>query len=423
MRQYDISRFQYLKEYPIYLLPYGDILVTVIIQDGKLKFLKKTLFPSNGEFAISKNGLVVCSAREYETIMIGKLNYNGECSDYQTISYRSIQPKSLISKDEDIIIGSNLLTFELEERNKILKNGNSWIQLNEHIFIVHTKGFFINDSDKLIEFHNDISQEYPYGEKNRTVWINQWTFDNSNFPDYLNEPLAFELEYQANDASINNNFIAILNLKKKFNSNHYACISILPKNQKVENNISRRYLLKMLKSNQDSERLNSPWNNLLLLPDKNVLLISSNEDGIGIYTFNENNLNQLISELDVLSENDEKKVVEETSNSIIYYNKWNKNIKRIFLPPNDTNSIVVELNTANKINSYSLVSINEILGINEEIDNKDETEQISSENTDENYEEDLSEYSGSWARDVEGLSDDFIDDVLDGDPDAYWNID
>ncbi len=33
------------------------------------------------------------------------------------------------------------------------------------------------------------------------------------------------------------------------------------------------------------------------------------------------------------------------------------------------------------------------------------------------------EYAGSYAQDYEGLSDDFIDDVLDGNPDAYWNID
>ena len=32
-------------------------------------------------------------------------------------------------------------------------------------------------------------------------------------------------------------------------------------------------------------------------------------------------------------------------------------------------------------------------------------------------------YGGSYAQDSEGLSDNFIDDVLDGCPDAYWNID
>ena len=32
-------------------------------------------------------------------------------------------------------------------------------------------------------------------------------------------------------------------------------------------------------------------------------------------------------------------------------------------------------------------------------------------------------YEGSWASDVEGLDDDFIRDVLGGEPDAYWSID
>ena len=33
------------------------------------------------------------------------------------------------------------------------------------------------------------------------------------------------------------------------------------------------------------------------------------------------------------------------------------------------------------------------------------------------------QYSGSYAQDIEGLSDNFINDVLDGCPEAYWNID
>ena len=32
-------------------------------------------------------------------------------------------------------------------------------------------------------------------------------------------------------------------------------------------------------------------------------------------------------------------------------------------------------------------------------------------------------YNGSYVQDVEGWSDQMIDDVLDGEPDAYWNID
>lgn len=41
------------------------------------------------------------------------------------------------------------------------------------------------------------------------------------------------------------------------------------------------------------------------------------------------------------------------------------------------------------------------------------------------YEEEptYNNYNGSYAQDVEGWSDQDIDDVFDGDPDAYWNID
>lgn len=40
---------------------------------------------------------------------------------------------------------------------------------------------------------------------------------------------------------------------------------------------------------------------------------------------------------------------------------------------------------------------------------------------DDYYEE--SKFAGTYVHDVEGWSDDDIYDVLDGDPEAYWNID
>ncbi len=52
-----------------------------------------------------------------------------------------------------------------------------------------------------------------------------------------------------------------------------------------------------------------------------------------------------------------------------------------------------------------------------------ETEKDYYYNVDHFERESYGQYAGSYAQDVEGLSDDFINDVLDGDPDAYWNID
>lgn len=44
-------------------------------------------------------------------------------------------------------------------------------------------------------------------------------------------------------------------------------------------------------------------------------------------------------------------------------------------------------------------------------------------NEDDYYDECESEYAGTYAHDVAGYSDDDIDTIFDGDPDAYWNID
>lgn len=65
----------------------------------------------------------------------------------------------------------------------------------------------------------------------------------------------------------------------------------------------------------------------------------------------------------------------------------------------------------------------------EETDNFFFEDEISNEEYDsydfeDEYEErTYNKYRGSYAQDVEGWSDQDIDEVFDGDPDAYWNID
>ena len=41
----------------------------------------------------------------------------------------------------------------------------------------------------------------------------------------------------------------------------------------------------------------------------------------------------------------------------------------------------------------------------------------------ESYGTTFGKYAGTYAQDIAGFSDDVIDDVFEGDPEAYWNID
>lgn len=54
---------------------------------------------------------------------------------------------------------------------------------------------------------------------------------------------------------------------------------------------------------------------------------------------------------------------------------------------------------------------------------EEDTDIESHYNIEEDWNGEESEYAGTYAHDVAGFSDDEIDDIFDGDPDAYWNID
>lgn len=432
MKKLDIQKVWHFKEFPIFLLPHGDIMVSAIIEDGKLKYLKKTLFPAQEEFAITKRGLVVSLARQHNTILIGKLAYDGNISAYRTMNYHSIRPTSIIANGENIIIGSHLLPFELENNNSILKSEDSWVQLDKNILVINTKGILRNDNNEVIAFRNDIDElriNKIEKQKQRSVSMCKWSFENLNSPKFLKDSYSFEFNFQAHDAAINTNYIALLSLKKKINLEYYAVISILSRKVNAKDDISRKLLLQKLPYNEEINKYGKPWNNILLIPDQNLLLISAYEHGIGFYKVDEKDFGLSIFELEKLSEIELKEVVEETHDNITYFNKWRKTVIKISFSPNDTNNIIVELEAENKRKSFVIIGIDEVLGTKGKIEIHDKQEDYKPEYEGESdYDttgdiDDISKYSGSWASDDEGLSDDFIDDALDSDPDAYWNID
>ena len=65
------------------------------------------------------------------------------------------------------------------------------------------------------------------------------------------------------------------------------------------------------------------------------------------------------------------------------------------------------------------IVLSEILGVVED----QESGSLSDNYYADDYGSSYGEYAGSYAQDVEGYSDDVIDDAFDGHPDAYWNID
>jgi hypothetical protein len=101
-------------------------------------------------------------------------------------------------------------------------------------------------------------------------------------------------------------------------------------------------------SNQDNEK-KYYWRDILLLPKRNVLLIPSNEDGIGIYYIDDSMINQNGTE---------------DCDSIQYFNSWDKKVIKILLPPQSNENILVVFEEGEEDNisySFALESIEELL--------------------------------------------------------------
>lgn len=75
--------------------------------------------------------------------------------------------------------------------------------------------------------------------------------------------------------------------------------------------------------------------------------------------------------------------------------------------------------------NYPDFSGNDLLDQHElfESDHDEDEERYYSRNSGYYEERHYEEYAGTYVQDVMGWSDEMIDDALDGDPEAYWNID
>lgn len=86
-----------------------------------------------------------------------------------------------------------------------------------------------------------------------------------------------------------------------------------------------------------------------------------------------------------------------------------------------TNETISELKSLNK--DFSLTEKG-LKRLDEKFDNwKTDRENYRKSKNYHHRERTFDNYSGSYAQEVEGWSDEDIDDVFDGYPDAYWNID
>jgi hypothetical protein len=97
-----------MTQYPIFLLPQDDFMVTAKVENDKIQLLKKTSFPSGKRYFVSETGSCACLDKEKKVICCGQLTNDGSFEFTETIPFpKFISPKSICVIENQIILGGD----------------------------------------------------------------------------------------------------------------------------------------------------------------------------------------------------------------------------------------------------------------------------------------------------------------------------
>lgn len=333
-----------MNTYPIFLLPKGEVMMTAKIEDNEIKILKKTLFPSNKRYSISEAGLAACLDKEKKLIIYGFLKDDGEMEDISILPFPSmISPKSICILKNHFILGgennhdfsNNINSHELVATYSILKNEFSKVEMP---FKEYDKCIddLLLDNHKVIAVDNIVYPKY----------LLEYDFKNPDFPHLIvSHSLPENGTYESiKKGTLNDSYIALLSSSFGMDGGGKYVNIFRRGDYQSYIRLSQWYGM----SNQDNEK-KYYWRDILLLPKRNVLLIPSNEDGIGIYYIDDSMINQNGTE---------------DCDSIQYFNSWDKKVIKILLPPQSNENILVVFEEGEEDNisySFALESIEELL--------------------------------------------------------------
>ena len=354
--------------YPIFLLPKGEIMMTAKIEDQEIILLKKTLFPSACKYAISDNGIAACLDKDKKLILYGQLNERGEFDYLRILPFPSIiSPKSICLLKYNLILGGENNSHELVVSYSISQDKFIPVEMP---FKQYGKSIddFLVDNNRVIAVDNIVYPKY----------LIEYDFSNPDYPHLIK---SFNLPENGTYESIkkgtqNESYIALISSTFGMDGGgHY--INIFHK--RTYDNYIRLSQWFGERNKYKKQEKKYYWRDILLVPDKNILLLSSNEDGIGIYYIE-----------DSLIGAKEK----EDSGSIVYFNNWEKKVIKLLCPPNDSENLILIFENGednNLVYTYTLERIDSILD-NFERDSYDNVSEWQEEN---DYHESYDDYGDS----------------------------
>lgn len=363
-----------MNDFPIFLLPKGEIMMTAKVDAESIQLLTKTLFPSGKRYAISISGLVACLDKDKKLIIYGQLNLDGGFDYLRILPFPSIiSPKSMCLIKDNIILGG--------ENNHDYSNNINSHELIVSYSIIQDKfipvempfqGYDKCVDDFLLQGNNVIAVDnlvYP-------KYLIEYDFKNPSSPNLIkSHNLPANGTYESiRKGTQNEYYIALISgTFGMYGVGVYINIFTIG-NYKDYIRLSQD--IGCFQTNVEQKEY--CWKDIFLLPNKNFMLIAADIEGIGIYYIDDNLLRQDSNE---------------DSDSIFYFNEWDKKVIKFLRIPNDMDNLIVVFKEGNDNNfqySYSIKNIDDIL----ERYNENDREYLMNraEYMESNYQSDDSEY-------------------------------
>lgn len=312
-----------MNEYSTFLLPKGEVMMTARVENNEIKLLNKTLFPSGKRYDISHNGLVVCLDDEKRLIIYGWIDEYGDIENMKILPFPG---------------GINLNSIQIIKTNLILGgNDSNWLELFEETISheillsysiledrftpievpIKHHGKSINDllsfGNRVIAMNNQINPDY----------LLEYDFSNPAYPYLLKSyKLPEDQDYDSKiKGAMNEKYFALItntiegsggkhiNIFLKGHYNEFIRLSWSYNCYCIDDTINSNY-----------------WYDIYFPKGKDLLLISAYDGGVGIYQID----NKLMDSTGF-----------EDTKSIIYYNRWGKDVRKIIPVPNDKDRFII----------------------------------------------------------------------------------
>ncbi len=339
-----------MSDFPVFLLPKGDVMTTARVVGNKVELLNELDFPLGSKCHVTNTGLAVCLDINKQLVRYGQFTEEGELIDCKEIVVDIIEARCISIAGDFIIIAGAMKSGVRSHKDKVIGYSISKQKFYEiELPPVCRKGAV---KELLTSGSSTVLALYDSVEQKSLVKIS--IFGGSNFEiSKVDTLVGIGSSSLIEKAVVANNYITLLSLvdekfKLTMNLNIHRMSSL---NEYTQLSMPS-YTAKLDFGDKHMDRYQ--WVDVFLTQDERVLLIPSLKGGLGLY--------EIKDELIMSRENLNQSKPSEDTELIGFVKFKDRSVLNVLKVPDSPEKVIVVCIDKNSDYTYSVRSIEKLLG-------------------------------------------------------------